>query len=260
MKKTVALAAVLVGAVMAMAPPAAAFELLRTSGNPCSADANLRWSPARVGVDTSPLNAQRRELAEQAIDIWQRELGSRFTFTSGSGRPCTLNDGVTTLAFRDTDCQGNAFGGDTLAITVTSWVGNRIVDADVAFNPAATLSNAGFRQVAMHELGHVLGLDHSDACGNPGRGTLMNSRLTEAFSAPQADDIAGARFIYPTGNGGGGGGGGGEVPSGSNSCAIAPPGGGSTTPLALGFVLLALGMRLFGRGAKSSVDRGRDLF
>lgn len=46
-------------------------------------------------------------------------------------------------------------------------------------------------QVAAHELGHALGLDHT---GVPG--SLMNPFYTEAFAGPQADDIAGMVFIY----------------------------------------------------------------
>jgi hypothetical protein len=46
-------------------------------------------------------------------------------------------------------------------------------------------------QVAAHELGHALGLDHT---GVPN--SLMNPIYSEAFSGPQADDIAGMRFLY----------------------------------------------------------------
>jgi hypothetical protein len=46
-------------------------------------------------------------------------------------------------------------------------------------------------QVTAHEIGHALGLDHT-AVPN----SLMNPFYTEAFSGPQADDIAGMQFIY----------------------------------------------------------------
>jgi len=46
-------------------------------------------------------------------------------------------------------------------------------------------------QVAAHEIGHAIGLDHT---GVPA--SLMNPFYTEAFAGPQADDIAGAVFIY----------------------------------------------------------------
>lgn len=46
-------------------------------------------------------------------------------------------------------------------------------------------------QVAAHEIGHAIGLDHT---GVPA--SLMNPFYTEAFVGLQADDIAGAVFIY----------------------------------------------------------------
>lgn len=46
-------------------------------------------------------------------------------------------------------------------------------------------------QVAAHEIGHSIGLDHTLVPAS-----LMNAFYTEAFSGPQADDAAGAAFIY----------------------------------------------------------------
>lgn len=46
-------------------------------------------------------------------------------------------------------------------------------------------------QVSAHEIGHSIGLAHT-AVPN----SLMNPIYTEAFAGPQADDIAGAQFLF----------------------------------------------------------------
>lgn len=55
------------------------------------------------------------------------------------------------------------------------------------------LGGGGFNifQVMAHEIGHAIGLDHTGVAAS-----LMNPFYTEAFLGPQADDIAGAQFIY----------------------------------------------------------------
>jgi hypothetical protein len=106
----------------------------------------------------------------------------------------------------------SAAGGDAVAITLYSYTGNQRTEADVIFNSSAgiqwdsyrgALKAAGngtavhdFRRIAMHEFGHVLGLDHPDqAYPVQTVAAIMNS-TESATDSLQADDIAGANSLY----------------------------------------------------------------
>lgn len=80
-------------------------------------------------------------------------------------------------------------------------------------------------QVAAHEIGHAIGLDHTLVSSS-----LMNASYSEAFSGPQADDIAGAVFIYGPGT----------------------TGHGVPEPMSLALVGLALGAAGLARRRKQS--------
>lgn len=77
---------------------------------------------------------------------------------------------------------GDSAAGDMHYDTTDCW--------EAAFDGTGDLCFSIF-QVTAHEIGHALGLDHTAVPGS-----LMNPFYSEAFSGPQADDIAGMQFIY----------------------------------------------------------------
>jgi hypothetical protein len=231
-----------------------AYELLRV-GRTCDENSQfLFWQPPTARIDYAGLALEYQREVEQARQRWNESLLT-FHFDFGSGTFCDVADGISTLGFSRTDC-GGASLGDTLAVTRLRWEerSGRLLDADVVFNENRLdlLGNlAIFRQVAMHELGHVLGLDHSDACGKSGAGTLMRSFLDpneRRIERPTQDDIEGANFIYGSAAGG-------PVPEGANSCAIVHS---PLVPRTAILFLLAPILLVIGRWLSLRSVRGRD--
>ncbi len=151
-------------------------------------------------------------VAQQAASLWNNFLGSnvRFiTITNGVG-PTGNSDNMTSVFF-DSSYFGTAFGSGTLAITVYSYYTDQtFADVDVVFNsfydwdsfrgsaPVQGSNNTyDFRRVAIHEFGHVLGLDHPDKATPPQSVTaIMNSRVDSFVDIMQTDDINGVQSIY----------------------------------------------------------------
>ena len=104
---------------------------------------------------------------------------------------------------------GDRFDSTTLAITLQTFVGARMIETDMVFNnsfnwnaydgPLRRATTGGgtlqdFQRVALHELGHVLGLGHPDEQGQS-VAAVMNSRISD-IDILQIDDIPGAYDIY----------------------------------------------------------------
>lgn len=132
---------------------------------------------------------------QAAFAAWSSVANITFTQVADSGLP--FNDPAATAG--DIRIGGHAFdgAGGTLAHGFFPPVNGSTAAGDIHFDTAETwkigFGGGGFDifQVAAHEIGHAIGLAHTGVAAS-----LMNPFYTEAFSGPQADDIAGAQFIY----------------------------------------------------------------
>jgi hypothetical protein len=138
----------------------------------------------------------------EAMAQWNNRSNFRFRYREAYADPCSVNyPPINSWTFRDTIC-GIAFGTTTLAVAQTRYSGSSIVESDIIFNankPWNVFSGEwdgvfDFRRVAVHELGHCLGLGHENQTI-----AIMNSRYSESVETPRADDIAGLRAIYGDG-------------------------------------------------------------
>ena len=135
---------------------------------------------------------------ESAMAAWDA-AGFKFYIVRNSySDPCMYSDYRNGVGFQAHVC-GSAFGATTLAVTSVTYMGSETQEADIVFNANESWDvyagpmdyyTADFRRVAVHELGHALGLGHEN------RNTAIMAALAGDIETLQPDDIAGVRVLY----------------------------------------------------------------
>ncbi len=147
-----------------------------------------------------------------AISAWNAVIANvQLVGNPAAEGPGGENNGINEVFFA-ANIYGEAFGENTLAVTTSFRSSTPRPDgtlartqSDIIFNNARTWDSyrgvrrsgtTDFQRVAIHELGHSLGLDHPDEAGQT-VSAIMNSRVSD-IDALRQDDIDGAQFLYGT--------------------------------------------------------------
>jgi hypothetical protein len=156
-----------------------------------------------VTDDSDPMAALTR-----ALGRWPAVCGVSFQQRSTSVASGG-NDGINLITFAATpeNQQALEMAGEPIALTLIIFnpINGELMEADLLFNPAsqftttmntdADLSAADLEDieaVATHELGHAIGLHHTGV-----ESAAMWPIASVLDRQPDADDIAGARTLYP---------------------------------------------------------------
>lgn len=156
---------------------------------------------------------------ESSFLSWTNVDDVNISFSeSGSGAPPQSRDGVNSIVWTKVGWTDLSFRPPSraLAVTLSSFNSSdgTIVDGDIYFNDenftwanvngSADSSKIDVQNIATHEIGHLIGLDHSSVSFLESDEELLGATMYYASGAgetarrvPQTDDEKGVRNLYP---------------------------------------------------------------
>jgi hypothetical protein len=199
-------------ALLLAANPSCAYDL--TGGTWLDGDIVMHL---QLGQPATPLldgASDWNVVAESALNEWNGQITRcRFTMVRASTVEIRNGNRLNNVVFRS-DAFGTAFDTRTLAVTIgfTNRATARFTEQDVVFNSNLNWNSyrgglrsgiREFRRVALHEFGHVLGLDHPDTAVPPQAVVAIMNSIVSGLETLMDDDITGIRTLYGAGTGGG---------------------------------------------------------
>ena len=162
---------------------------------------DYRINPANLDVT----NAAAVTAIRFGADAWtnQTQAAFRFNYLGTSTNTSTNNDGLNLVLFRNIT-PPSPLPSSALAVTYIWSSGSTILDVNIVFfdtktfitgSTACSGSRYYIEDVAIHEFGHALGLDHATATA----ATMYPSApaCNQTWKTLHSDDILGVETLYP---------------------------------------------------------------
>lgn len=194
-----------------------AFTIISNAGKPA------RWANGEVSFVLYGVPTEFHSAIDSSFGVWESVSNTNLNITNlgTTTSASSSQDGNNTISWIDSNWRNLSFRppSNALAVTLSSFSSSTglVVDADIFFNaeyfdwkvvdPSNSDDGAfvDVQNISTHEVGHLLGLDHSsqdyfetdddlyEATMYYASGTGETSRRT-----PKSDDINGIRSIYPS--------------------------------------------------------------
>lgn len=214
--------------LVSTSPVLHAFQVISQQGN------EVRWPKRKVsyalyksgsdnfsnGFDGAGNYVSAFAAVERSFDSWAKVpgLGISFTNEGNTSTYATGSDGRNSIVWVERGWQNMAFhppkGALAVTISTFDFDAGEIVDSDIHFNGeyfdwAAVDSDreadkVDVQSIATHEIGHLLGLNHSSENPSEHNHTLREATMFYASNPGDvkqqrlySDDIAGISHIYP---------------------------------------------------------------
>ena len=184
-------------AVLIISTAVNAYVLLTNSW----ASNNIEFYIGFNGSEDGTSAADYQSALNNAMTSWGNNSNFQYSPISAYKDPCLITESniYNSVRFKDDEC-GTAFGATTLAVAVSGYddSNNTYVTAigfnslyDWGIHDNNSSSPYDFKRVALHEVGHTLGLDHSGTTAS-----IMYPSYQNNVTTLQTDDINGIRAIY----------------------------------------------------------------
>ena len=155
---------------------------------------DLHWSGGTMGWYYAPAGqpawartTQMVGMIQQAMNAWAAQCGVQFAFLGTTTGQATVQDGASIVGW----LPSMTYAGNT------SWYmrAGLMTEADIQLNASANGSALAAYPMLLHEVGHAIGLDHSEVPDAVMAGPPASPAYSYATRLT-ADDIAGCQELY----------------------------------------------------------------